>query len=169
MKIFKYTLWIVVLLLLQTVVVNDIRIMSLRPDIILPFVVISAMREDSFKAATVVSIVCAVLVGALCGRNFSFSVLFYTYLAAIVFNTRRYLRHMPDFVRYIIRVIPAAIISEAVSYLILYMSFDWFLKAFILYMLPSALYTVAVSALLYPVFSITLYGSGDRRKQLIVK
>lgn len=166
MRTFKYTVWIIVLFLIQTVLINDIRLLSVRPDIILPFVVAVAIREDSFKASTVVSIVCAVLTGALCGKNFSFAVLFYTYLSALVFNLRKSPRYMPELVRFILWVIPGALVSDAVSYLLLYKSLDWFLKAFIVYMIPSAIYTLVAAMVLYPIINATLY-KRSAKKQLI--
>ena len=163
MRVFKYSVWIAVLFLVQTVLINDIRIYSMCPDIILPFVIVSAIKEDSFKLSTAVGIVCAVISGALCGKNFYFAVLFYTYTSALVFNLRRHPRYMPDFVRYILWVFFASLVSEIISYLILYMSFDWFLKAFILYMLPSALYTLAASLVIYPLANAALYKSNVKR------
>ena len=123
MRRLKYTLWIALLFLVQTVIINDLRAFSVRPDIILPFVILSALKEDSFKVSAVLSIVCAVLAGALCGKNFSFAVLFYTYTGAIVFNSKRNSRYMPTLLRYFLWIATAAVISEAISYLILYKSF----------------------------------------------
>ena len=169
MKIFKYAVWIIVLFLIQTVIANEIQIMSLCPDVILPFLVLTALREDSFKTSTAVAIVCAVMSGALCGRNFTFVVLFYTYVSAIVFNMRKFMGMVPDFMRYLLWTFMAGTVSEIISYLILYMSFKWFLKGLILYMIPAALYTTVIAAVLYPLMRSTLYGQGNGKKQLIVK
>ena len=163
MRRLKHTLWIALLFLVQTVIINDLRAFSVRPDIILPFVVLSALKEDSFKVASVLSVVCAVLAGALCGKNFPFAVLFYTYTGAIVFNTKRRSRYMPTLLRYFLWVGAAALISETVSYLILYKSLQWFLKAFILYMIPSVIYTLITSAILYPIIVSTLYKTGIKK------
>jgi len=163
MRRLKYTLWIALLFLVQTVIINDLRAFSVRPDIILPFVILSALKEDSFKVSAVLSIVCAVLAGALCGKNFSFAVLFYTYTGAIVFNSKRKSRYMPTLLRYFLWIATAAVISEAISYLILYKSLQWFLKAFILYMIPSVIYTLIASAFLYPVITSTLYKNSTKK------
>lgn len=168
MRVFKYTVWIIMLFLVQTVFINDIRIGALRPDIILPFIVAVSIKEDSFKTATGITIACAFLAGALCGKNFAFAVIFYTYTAAVVFAMRRKPAHMIAFLRYVLWVIIAALLSESISYLILYMSFDWFLKAVILYILPSALYTLLAAIVIYPIINITLYPQGRGKKLLIV-
>ena len=81
---------------------------------------------------------------------------------------RRKPAHMIAFLRYILWVIIATLLSESISYLILYMSFDWFLKAVILYILPSALYTLLAAIVIYPIINITLYPQGRGKKLLIV-
>ena len=158
MKIFKYVVWIILLFLLQTVVMNYIAPFGFRPDLILSFVAVAAIKEDSFKSATIVSIVCAVLAGALCGKNFSFCVLFYTYAGAIVFNMRRRPRYMPDFLRFLMWVILASLISETVSYLLLYSSVKWFVSAFVFHILPAAGMTALFGALIYFFVSKTMFG-----------
>lgn len=158
MKIFKYAVWIILLFLFQTVVMNYITPFGFRPDLILPFVAAAAIKEDSFKSATIVSIVCAVLAGALNGKNFSFCVLFYTYAGAMIFNMRRHPRYMPDFLRFLMWIIPAALVSEAISYLLLYSSVKWFVSAFIFHMLPAAGMTVLFGMVIYFLVSKTMFG-----------
>ena len=153
----------------QTVVLNYIAPFGFRPDLILPFVAAAAIKEDTFKDATVVSIVCAVLAGALSGKNFSFCVLFYTYAGALIFNMRRRPRYMPDTLRFLIWVLPAALISEAVSYLLLYTSTKWFMNAFIFHMLPTAFITTAVGMVIYFLASKTLFGRKKIMGRLITK
>lgn len=165
MKIFKYIVWIFLLFLLQTVVMNYIAPFGFRPDLILPFVAATAIKEDSFKNATIVSIVCAVLAGALSGKNFSFCVLFYTYEGAMIFNMRRRPRYMPDFLRFLMWVVPASLISEIISYLLLYSSVKWFVNAFIFHVLPTAGMTVLFGAVIYFCVSKTLFG----RKKIMGK
>ncbi|MDO5398081.1 MAG: hypothetical protein Q4G33_09120 [bacterium] len=165
MKIFKYTVWIFLLFLLQTVVMNYIAPFGFRPDLILPFVAAAAIKEDSFKSATIVSVVCAAAAGALSGKNFSFCVLFYTYAGAMIFNMRRRPRYMPDFLRFLMWVVPTSIISEAVSYLLLYSSVKWFASAFVFHMLPTAGMTALFGAIIYFFVSKTLFG----RKKIMGK
>lgn len=169
MKIFKYTVWIFLLFLVQTVVLNYIAPFGFRPDLILPFIAAAAIKEDTFKEATVVSIVCAVLAGALSGKNFSFCVLFYTYAGAIIFNMRRHPRYMPDTLRFLIWVFPAALVSESVSYILLYSSIKWFMNAFIFHMLPTAFITTAAGLLIYYLASSTLFGKKKIMGSIITK
>ena len=165
MKIFKYVVWIIVLFLLQTVVMNYIAPFGFRPDLILPFIAVSSIKEDSFKSAAIVSIVCAVLAGALCGKNFSFCVLFYTYAGTMIFNMRRRPRYIPDFLRFLMWVIPASIISESISYLLLYSSVKWFVNAFIFHIIPAAVITALSGAVVYFFVSKTIFG----RKKIMGK
>ena len=155
--------------MIQTVVLNYIAPYGFRPDLILPFVAVAAIKEDTFKESTVVSVVCAVLAGALLGKNFSFCVLFYTYAGALIFNMRRHPRYMSDALRFLIWVFPAALISEAVSYLLLYKSINWFMSAFIFHMLPTAFITTAVGMAIYFIVSRTLFGRKKIIGRLITK
>ena len=163
MKAFKYVVWVLLLFLVQTVVMNYITPFGFRADIILPFVIVVAIKEDKFRLSTTVSIVCAAMAGALCGKNFSFCVLFYTYAGALVFNMRKYPAYMPDFVRYILWIVPGAFVSEIISYLLLYASLERFVKTFAFHMLPAALITIVGSLIIYPLANATLY----RRKKIM--
>ncbi len=169
MKAFKYTVWIILLFIIQTVVMNYITPLGLHMDIVLPFVIVTAVREDNFRFSTAVSIICAVAAGALCGRNFSFCVLFYTYLGTVVFNMRKQPHYMPDFARCLMWTVPAVLISEIISYLLLYHSFGWLATAFLYRMLPSVVYTIIGMIVLYPLMHLTLYKGKHGKKQFIVK
>lgn len=165
MKILKYAVWIAVIFLFQTVVANEIKIMAIVPNVVLPFVVLVAVKEDDFWALTAVSAVCAVMAGALCAKSFFFEVLFYTYLSALVFNLRKRMRRMPDFMRYIIWILPSAAITEIAGGMMTFTSFD----IFNVYPVLAVLYTFAMALLLYPIASPLLYGRNKVKKQLIVK
>lgn len=165
MKILKYAVWIVLIFLFQTVVANEIQIMAICPNFVLPFVVLVTVKEDDFWALTAVSIVCAVMAGALCAKSFFFDVLFYTYLSALVFNLRKRMRMMPDFMRYIIWILPAVAVSEIVGGMMTFTSFDIFNA----YLILAVVYTFGAALLLYPIASPLLYGQNKVKKQLIVK
>lgn len=157
MRAFKYTVWITVLFLVQTVVMGHISPGGIRADIILPFIAVSAIKENSFRMSTAVTIICAAAAGALCGRNFSLCVLFYTYFGALVFAMRRRPRYMPDFMRYIVWTVPAALISEVLSCLLLYSSLARTGNMFFERALPAAAVTVTAALIIYPLADFALY------------
>jgi len=132
-----------------------------RADLVLPFVVVVAIKEDTFRVTTIVSIVCAVLAGTLCGKNFSFCVLFYTYVGTAAFMARRYFSYVPDFLHMYIWVLPASVLSEVISFLLLYSSTKWLHGAFINHMIPAAFFTQIGAAIVFLIASATLF----RRKR----
>ena len=161
MKAFKYVIWVILLFLVQTAVLHYIVPFGCRADLILPFVVVVAIKEDSFRTASVVSIVCAVMAGALCGKNFSFCVLFYTYIAAAAFMARRFFSYVPGLLHMYIWVLPASVLSEVISFLLLYSSTKWLHGAFINHMIPAAFFTQIGAAIVYLIASAVLF----RRKR----
>ena len=169
MKVLKYVIWIFLLFLLQTVSMNYIAPFGFRPDLILSFVVIVAIKEDTLKNSMLISIVCAVAAGALSGKNFSFCVLFYTYVGAVVFGTRKYPRYVPHLAKIPFWTFVSAIVGESVSYLLLYSSVKWFVKAFFVYILPTAFITTAAGMIIYFIASKTLFGKRKIMGRLITK
>lgn len=157
MKLFKYTIWIIVMFLIQTVVLGHILPFGIHTDIILPFVAAVAIRERTFKVSMTVSVACAVLAGALCGKNFSFCVLFYTYLGAVVFGTRKYYVYMPERIKYMLWVIAALLLSEFLSFWLLYGFTNWIWTAVVSKILPSVICSVIIAALIYPAADMLLF------------
>lgn len=169
MKVLKYVIWIFLLFLFQTVVLNFIAPFGLRPDLLLPFIVLTAIKEDTSKQSMIISIICAVMMGALSGKNFSFCVLFYTYVGAVVFGMRKNPRYMPEFARFLLWLFPLAAIGEGISYLLLYSSLKWFVKAFLTYILPTSLITTAAGMIIYFLASKTLFGRKKIMGRLVTK
>ena len=169
MKVLKYVIWIFLLFILQTVTLNYIAPFGFRPDLILPFVVIVAIKEDTLKNSMLISIICAVAAGALSGKNFSFCVLFYTYVGAVVFGMRNHPRYVPDLAKIPFWTFISAAVGESVSYLLLYSSVKWFVKAFFVHILPISLITTAVGMVLYFLASKTLFGKRKIMGRLITK
>lgn len=165
MKILKYAVWIAIIFLFQTVIANEIQIMSVFPNVVLPFVVLVSVKEDDFRILTAVSVICAVISGALCAKSFCFDVLFYTYLSAFIFNLRKRTGRMPDFMRYIIWILPSALISEIAGGMLLSMS----VYILNIYSIGAVCYTFCAALIMYPIASPLIYGRNKVKKQLIVK
>lgn len=156
MKTFKYSIWIFVLFLVQTVVMGHIMPFGLKADLVLAFVTVTAVREDSCRASTAVAVICAVMAAALSGRNFYFCLLFYTYLGLFTFAMRRRPRHLPPFWRYAAWIAPSAVVSEIICGAIGMPSASLAETVFIR-LLPAAAYTVVCAVLIYPIASATLF------------
>lgn len=167
MRNLKIIVWIVLLFLVQTVLVNYIKIAGARPDLILPFVLCVALMEDSFKRSVTISVVCAVLAASLCGRNFTLALLFYTYMSIIVFNMRTHPRYMPDFAKYMIYMFIGSVVLEGLSYIMLYSGVSGFGIVFLRVLVFTVLYDIAAALVIYPIVRKTVYKS--KKKQLIIE
>lgn len=88
MRNFKIFLWIFVIFLVQTVVLSPIHIFGAVPSAVLAFVMCVAILENEFRTAVIISGICAVVMGAIGGRNFTEITLFYAYSSIIVFAAR---------------------------------------------------------------------------------
>ena len=70
MRNFKIFLWIFVIFLVQTVVLSPIHIFGAVPSAVLAFVMCVAILENEFRTAVIISGICAVVMGAIGGRNY---------------------------------------------------------------------------------------------------
>lgn len=165
MKNIKMAVWVFLLFIVQTVLINYIKIAGARPDLVLPFIVCVALMEDSYRSAMTVSLICAAAAASLCGRNFTLSLLFYAYTAVAVFNTRP--RRLPDFVKYLFYVLFGSLFLETASYIMLYSSFGGFAGAFVKTVIPVAVYDMAGALVMYPFMRRVVYGKNLKRKRLI--
>ena len=97
MRNFKIFLWIFVIFLVQTVVLSPIHIFGAVPSAVLAFVMCVAILENEFRTAVIISGICAVVMGAIGGRNFTEITLFYAYSSIIVFAARKRPRYVGNF------------------------------------------------------------------------
>ena len=142
MRNFKIFLWIFVIFLVQTVVLSPIHIFGAVPSAVLAFVMCVAILENEFRTAVIISGICAVVMGAIGGRNFTEITLFYAYSSIIVLAARK----RP---RYVIREMTldvSVIFSDA---------------------LPTAVFNTVIAVILYPILKKTLYKEEKKKKLLI--
>ncbi len=83
MKLFLKIIGIYLAFLAQSIIFENIKILSCTPDILLVAVIISAVSSDTVKAALVGG-VAGLLTDAMCGSIFGLNILVYMYLAIIV-------------------------------------------------------------------------------------
>ena len=147
MRNFKIFLWIFVIFLVQTVVLSPIHIFGAVPSAVLAFVMCVAILENEFRTAVIISGICAVVMGAIGGRNFTEITLFYAYSSIIVFAARKRPRYVGNFPKTIVwTFIMSAIFSDA---------------------LPTAVFNTVIAVILYPILKKTLYKEEKKKKLLI--
>ena len=118
MRNFKIFLWIFVIFLVQTVVLSPIHIFGAVPSAVLAFVMCVAILENEFRTAVIISGICAVVMGAIGGRNFTEITLFYAYSSIIVFAARKRPRYVGNFPKTIVWTFIMSAILEILLFVI---------------------------------------------------
>lgn len=157
MRNFKTAVWIFVMFLVQTVLMNYVKTAGARPDLVLPFIICAALMEDSFNRAMTVSGICALMAASLCGRNFNLALVFYMAAALFAFGLRNRPRYVPDFAKYIVCAVLGGAVLEALSYLLLYKGVgNLGVNAVAVYAV-TVVYDALAALILYPILRKTVY------------
>ena len=158
MRNFKIFLWIFVIFLVQTVVLSPIHIFGAVPSAVLAFVMCVAILENEFRTAVIISGICAVVMGAIGGRNFTEITLFYAYSSIIVFAARK----RP-------RTIVWTFIMSAILEILLFAIREMTLDVSVIFSdaLPTAVFNTVIAVILYPILKKTLYKEEKKKKLLI--
>ena len=138
MRNFKIFLWIFVIFLVQTVVLSPIHIFGAVPSAVLAFVMCVAILENEFRTAVIISGICAVVMGAIGGRNFPKTIVWTFIMSAILEILLFVIREMTLDV--------SVIFSDA---------------------LPTAVFNTVIAVILYPILKKTLYKEEKKKKLLI--
>ena len=88
MRNFKTFLWIFIVFLIQTVILARVHIFGAVPSLVMAYVICVMILENEFRNAVTISIICSAAMGALGGREFAVTVLFYVYSSIIIFALR---------------------------------------------------------------------------------
>ena len=167
MRNVKLVIWFFIIFILQTVAANYLKVQGVRPDFVLGFAMCIVVMENSFNAAMFMGILCGVLTGALCGKNFPCSVLVYTYSFIILLKLRKKAVNLPDIWKVLGYTAIITLIGETVSYLILYYSITYFTEAFLEMIIPAAIYNVVVALIIYPIAKRSLFKTEAKKKLII--
>ena len=155
MRNFKIFLWIFVIFLVQTVVLSPIHIFGAVPSAVLAFVMCVAILENEFRTAVIISGICAVVMGAIGGRNFTEITLFYAY-------SSRYVGNFP-------KTIVWTFIMSAILEILLFVIREMTLDVSVIFSdaLPTAVFNTVIAVILYPILKKTLYKEEKKKKLLI--
>lgn len=164
MRYFKIGIWIFIIFLIQTVILARVHIFSAMPSLVLPYVVCVMLLEDDFKAAWIVSLICAAAAGALCGREFIVQVLYIFYTSLAVFA----LRKKPLYISGFLKGIGWTFILSAVMEIIFLVLRSHTLNCdMLLYaVLPTAVINAAFVFVIYPILKRTMYK--EEKKKLLI-
>ena len=163
MRNFKIFLWIFVIFLVQTVVLSPIHIFGAVPSAVLAFVMCVAILENEFRTAVIISGICAVVMGAIGGRNFTEITLFYAYSSIIVFAARKRPRYVGNFPKTIVWTFIMSAILEILLFVIREMTLD--VSVIFSDALPTAVFNTVIAVILYPILKKTLYKEEKKKKK----
>lgn len=164
MRNFKVFLWIFIIFLIQTVVLSRIHVFFAVPSAVMVYMVSVMMLENEFRRAAVIGIVCAVAMGALCGRDFVIVTLFYTYAALVVFA----LRKKPAYVGFYPKTVMWSVLLSSVLEVIFILLETKTLNIQMLLMsvLPTAIFNAVLALIIYPILKKTMYK--EKKKKLLI-
>ncbi|MGN0148649.1 MAG: rod shape-determining protein MreD [Clostridia bacterium] len=162
MKRLKLFLWIFILFILKTVVINRINFFNSAPDLVFAFVIAYAMIEEDFYYAACTGIICGICTGSLCSVSFPVSVLMYTYSVLLVTALKNKPRYIPDFVKTLFWVFILSAAGEAVLYFTINLSMG--INVLFKMIIPFGIYNLAAAALIYPLVKKTMHIVDDKKK-----
>lgn len=164
MRNFKIFLWIFIVFLIQTVIVARIHVFGAVPSLVLAYVMCVMVLENEFRNAVTISIICAAAMGALSGRDFPLTVLFYSYTSIMVFALRKKPAYIGNFPKAIISTFILSALFEVIMYVLRTMSVD--MSVLTHNALPTAVFNVIFVMIIYPILKKTMYK--EEKKKLLI-
>ncbi|MCH5211269.1 MAG: rod shape-determining protein MreD [Oscillospiraceae bacterium] len=166
MRKLKIILWIFIVLLIQTVVISQLRIPGAVPSLVLVYTICVMIMENEFRNAVIISIICAVCFGALCDRGFVPTSLFYVYSSIVVFA----LRKKPQYVRNPIKAFAWVFIASGASEIMYFILNTFTINIDMLtnHALPTAVCNTVLAFIVYPLLRITMYREEKKKTLLVV-
>ena len=165
MRKFKIFLWIFIVFLIETVVLAQLHIFEAAPSLTLAYVVCVMIMENEFKDAVTISIICAAAEGALCGRGFALTTLFYVYSSIVIFA----LRKKPAYVGNLPKALFWTFLASAALEIIMFFqkTFTINLEMLLHDALPTAVCNTLLALIVYPLLKVTMY-KGEKKKKLLI-
>lgn len=164
MRKFKIFLWIFMIFLIQTVILARVHIFGAVPSLVLPFIICVALLENEFGDASVIGAICSAAAGALCGREFVVTVLYFFYCSLIVFVLRSKFVYIKGFVKAIFWTFILSGAGEILFFALRNMTVT---VDMLLYdALPTAVINAGLAMIIYPVLKRTMYK--EEKKKLLI-
>lgn len=165
MRNFKIFLWIFVVFLIQTVIAARIHVFGAVLSPVLAYVMCVAVLENEFRNAVAISIICAAAMGALSGRDFSLTVLFYSYTSIIVFALRKKSAHISNFLKVVISTFVLSALLEVII-CVLRTTITVDMSVLTNNVLPTAVFNAVFVMIIYPILKKTMYK--EEKKKLLI-
>lgn len=165
MRNFKIFLCIFFIFLIQTVILGQVHIFGAVPSAVLAYIICVMIQENEFRNAAVISIICAVLMGALSGRDFIVTTLFYVYSSIIIFALRKKPPYVHNGVKAVVWTFISSAMLEVLFFVIRNLSFD--VMMLVENALPTAVFNAALAVVIYPLLKRIMYKEEKKKKLLI--
>ncbi len=165
MRNFKTFLWIFIIFLIQTVIMSRIHAFGAVVSIAMAYIICVMMLENEFRRAVCICVICAGVMGALCGREFVLTTLFYVYAPMIVFAMRKKPVYVGNFPKAVFWTFVASGLFEVIYVTVINMSFD--VNVLLHDALPTAVINGICVLAVYPALKLTMYREEKKKKLLI--
>ncbi|MDY3972678.1 MAG: hypothetical protein SOZ28_08235 [Clostridia bacterium] len=165
MRNFKTFLWIFIVFLIQTVILARVHIFGAVPSLVMAYVICVMLLENEFRNAVTISIICSAAMGALGGREFAVTVLFYVYSSIIIFALRKKPAYVGNLPKAVVWTFLASGVMEILYFAIRTLSVN---TGMLLHdALPTAIFSAVLALIVYPVLKVTMYREEKKKKLLI--
>ena len=165
MRNFKIFLWIFIIFLIQTVILARVHIFGAVPSLVMAYVICVMILENEFRNAVTISIICSAAMGALGGREFAVTVLFYVYSSIIIFALRKKPAYVGNLPKAVVWTFLASGVMEILYFAIRTLSVNT--EMLLHDALPTAIFSAVLTLIVYPVLKVTMYREEKKKKLLI--
>lgn len=165
MRNFKTFLWIFIVFLIQTVILARVHIFGAVPSLVMAYVVCVMLLENEFRNAVTISIICSAAMGALGGREFAVTVLFYVYSSIIIFALRKKPAYVGNLPKAAVWTFLASGVMEILYFAIRTLSVNT--EMLLHDALPTAIFSAVLALIVYPILKVTMYREEKKKKLLI--
>lgn len=161
-KNFKLTVWVIILLIFQTVICRYIAVGGIIPDVVFVFAISFVVLEKKYSYCLAVALICGFFADILGGRGFGVNILSYTYSALLCYAVGEHF-----FKEKLVFAVPMVFCMTFLCELMFFVfnikmfaaSGFWHITKTVI--LPSALYNTVITIAVYPLAKRTLYKSDN--------
>ena len=167
MKSLKLAVWIIALILLQTVTAHYIKIAAVSPVFMLPFAVSLMLFEESFAHASAEGAIIGLCSGVFMGEDFFLTAVVMIAAAFAVYSFKRRPRYVHNIFKTVFWTALFSFVWAILYFMIQYrvsMNFKEFLYP---YITVSVIYNSVIAVIIYPLLGRTLYGKNEKKKLII--
>lgn len=156
--------WIFALYIIQNVFLHTVSVNGSLPDLILAFLVVYAFMKRRFSTVAYVTVICAVLNGAVTGRIFTVVTMLTGIAGMISYVASGYMRYIPELVRIQILGFVMSFMTVAFEFLLTHQTLLG--MAVLSHALADSVYTVIVVSIIYLIVKKTSFK--NEGKQLLM-